>query len=96
MVTQRDMKQHTQLADLMETLAPRLRRPKAALVEEIEARLTDLLGVEVHAAFRAVAEQQQITGLSLNLDRAHKSALVLITYVLAEMASRRGKMTPLQ
>jgi len=55
--------------------------------------LTAFLGVEVREAFRAVAEQQQLTGASLNLDRVHKSVLALIAHLLAKMASRRGKMT---
>lgn len=90
------MEERTQLADLLVVLAPRLHRPKAALVAEIEAGLTDLLGVEVREAFRTVAGQQQLTGTSLNLDRVHKSALALIAHLLAEMASRRGKMPPPQ
>ena len=96
MVTQRDMEQNSQLADLLEALAPRLHMPKAELVAEIEAGLTALLGVEVHEAFRAVAAQQRHTAPALNLDRMHKSALVLIAHVLAEMASRRDKFTPPQ
>jgi hypothetical protein len=96
MVMERDMEQSTQLADLLEALAPRLHTPKAELVAEIEARMTDFLGVEVREAFRAVAEQQQHTAPSLNLDRVHKSALVLIAHVLAEMASRMGKSAPPQ
>jgi hypothetical protein len=96
MVMERDMEQNSQLTDLLESLAPRLHTPKAALVAEIEARLTDCLGVEVREAFRAVAEQQHHTAPALNLDRMHKSALVLIAHVLAEMASRRDKITPPQ
>ena len=93
MVMETDMEQNSQLSDLLEALAPRRHTPKAELVAEIEAGLTALLGVEVREAFRAVAEQQRHTAPALNLDRVHKSALVLIAYVLAERASWSDKMT---
>lgn len=96
MVTERDMEQTTQLAGLLVALAPRLQTPKAELAAEIESRLTEFLGVEVREAFRAVAEKQQYAASSLNLDLVHKSALVLIAHVLAEIASRTGKITPPQ
>lgn len=70
------------LVQLLEALAPRLSSPKAELVKEIEAQLTTLLGIEVQDAFTAIAAAQHHPALSLNLDRAHKSALVLISYVL--------------
>ena len=82
---ERDLKQNSQLADLLEALAPRLLMPKAELVAEIEASLTACLGVEVREAFRAVAGHQRHTASSLNLDRVHKSALVLIAQALAEL-----------
>ncbi len=71
------------LARLLDALDARFDTPKAQLVEQIEARLTELLGVEVNEAFRAVAARQQHAAPSLNLDRAHKSALVLLAHVLA-------------
>lgn len=75
------------LDGLLDTLAPRLLRPKAELVAEIETRLTALLGVEVGEAFRAVAGRQRHAASSLNLDRAHKPALVLVAHVLEEAMS---------
>lgn len=71
-----------QLEQLLETLAPSLTTPKVELVKEIEAQLTVLLGIKVKEAFIAVAAAQHYQSPSLNLDRVHKSALVLITYVL--------------
>jgi hypothetical protein len=44
MVTQRDMEENMQLADLVEALAPQLQTPEAALVAEIERRLRAVLG----------------------------------------------------
>jgi hypothetical protein len=72
----------SQLNRLLEELAPRLATPKAELVKEIEAQLTTLLGIEAREAFDAVAAAQHYPAPSLNLDRAHKSALLLIAYVL--------------
>lgn len=79
------------LASLLLALAPRLLTPKAELVAEIEARMSVLLGVEVREAFSAVAAKQQHAAPSMNLDRAHKSALVLIAHLLAEAVHRAGK-----
>lgn len=75
------------LARLLDDLAPLLDKPKDELVTEIEGRLSELLGVEVGEAFRAVAARQHHAATSLNLDRAHKSALVLLTHVLANLLS---------
>jgi hypothetical protein len=72
----------SQLNRLLETLAPRLTTPKAELVKEIEARLTTLLGIEAREAFDAVAAAQHYPAPSPNLDRVHKSALVLLAHVL--------------
>jgi len=77
-----------QLGDLIEVLAPRLQTPKAELVAEIERRLSEYLGIEVSEAFTAVAKQQRYSAESLNLERVHKSALVLIDYVLKAMMKR--------
>ena len=79
------------LARLLDQLAPRLDTPKAELVAEIEARLTELLGVDAGEAFRLVAVRQRHAAPSLNLDRAHKSALVLLAYVLEETASDKQR-----
>jgi hypothetical protein len=77
----------SQLNRLLETLGPRLATPKAELVKEIEAQLTTLLGIEVREAFDAVAASQHYPAPSLNLDRVHKSALLLIAYVLEKTTS---------
>ncbi len=78
----------SQLARLLDRFAPRLQTPKDDLVAEIEACLTALLGVEVKEAFRAVAAKQNHSAHSMNFDRAHKSALVLLAHVLTEETSR--------
>lgn len=88
MLSPHEIKSDDKLARLIDALAPRFDTPKAELVMEIEARLTELLGVEVGEAFRRVASRQQHTATSLNLDRAHKSALVLLAHVLQETANR--------
>jgi hypothetical protein len=88
MVTQREMEENMHLIDLLEALAPRLQTPKAELVAEIERRLSVVLGVEVREAFSLVAKRQRYSAESLNLERAHKSALVLVAHVLAEMMNR--------
>lgn len=73
-------------------LGPRLTTAKADLVVEIEARLTDLLGIDVREAFRAVAAAQHHTAPSLGLDRIHKSALVVIAHVLAEALKEKRRL----
>lgn len=78
----------SQLDVLLDELAPRLHTPKAVLVAEIEMRLTALLGIEAGEAFRAVAVRQQHAASSLNLDRVHKSGLVLLAHVLGEAMNR--------
>ncbi len=83
--TERD----SQIPRLLDDLAPRLQTPKSELIAEIEARLTGILGLEVEEVFRAVAERQHHTASSLNLDRAHKSALVLIAHALAKVENER-------
>jgi hypothetical protein len=71
-----------QLNCLIEALSPRLSTQKAELVKEIEAQLTALLGVEVREVFERVAATQHHPASSPNLDRVHKSALVLLAHVL--------------
>lgn len=78
-----------QLERLLETLAPRLTTPKAELVKEIEAQLSAHLGIDVKEAFVAVAAAQRYQSPSLNLDRAHKSTLVLLAYVLGKAATKQ-------
>ena len=57
------------LARVLDALAPRLETAKAALVAEIETRLTELVGVEVGEAFRAVAASQRHAARSMHLER---------------------------
>lgn len=78
-----------QLERLLAALAPRLTTTTAELTKEIEERLTALLGIEVRDAFVAVAAAQRYQSPSLNLDRAHKSTLVLLSYVLDKAAGER-------
>ena len=68
---------------LLEELGGHLAKSKAELVTEIEGNLGALLGTDVQQAFDSVATAQQIPGRGMNLDRAHKSALVLLAYALA-------------
>lgn len=74
-----------QLNHLLEAMAPLLDTPKAELVKEIEAQLTALMGVEVREIFDKVADAQHHPALSPNLDRVHKSALVLLAHVLGKV-----------
>lgn len=74
---------------LLETLAPRLTTPKAELVKEIEAQLSALLGIGVREAFVVVAAAQRYQSPSLNLNRAHKSTLALLSYVLDKAAGEQ-------
>jgi hypothetical protein len=73
---------------LLESLGEQLSKSKAALVTDIEKQLSELLGMDVHQAFNSVATIQQIHSGSMNLDRAHKSVLVLLAYVLAQSTSK--------
>jgi hypothetical protein len=74
-----------QLNRLLEALSPRLDTPKAELVKAIEVQLTALLGVELREVFERVAAAQHHPASSPNLDRVHKSALVLLAHVLGKM-----------
>ena len=88
MVQEADSDKDLRLARVLDALAPRLETPKAELVAEIEMRLTELLGVEVGEVFRAVAASQRHDARSMNLDRAHKSALVILAHALAGTVNR--------
>ena len=68
---------------LLDAFADEINKSKADLVSDIEARLSELLGTNVKEAFDSVAAAQQIRGGAMNLNRAHKSALVLLAHVLA-------------
>jgi hypothetical protein len=69
--------------NLLDAVADEINKSKADLVSDIEARLSELLGTNVKEAFDSVAAVQQIRGGAMNLNRAHKSALVLLAHVLA-------------
>ena len=69
---------------LLDDCADEINKSKADLISYIEARLSELLGMNVKEAFYSVAAAQQIRGGVMNLNRAHKSALVLLAHVLAK------------
>lgn len=73
---------------LLEALGEQLSKTKAELVAEIEEELGQLLGMDVRQAFDSVTHVQQIRGGDMNLDRAHKSMLVLLAHVLAQSKSK--------
>jgi hypothetical protein len=73
---------------LVEALGEQLSKSKAELVTDIEKGLGDLLGMDVRQAFNSVSQIQQIRGGSMNLDRAHKSMLVLLAHALAQSTNR--------
>lgn len=82
---------------LLDALANQVTKSKADLVANIETRLSELLGMNVKQVFDSVAAAQQIRGGAMNLDRAHKSMLVLLAYVLntgtITKVDERGKIT---
>ncbi len=81
---------HTQQTDseqLIIALANELSLSKAELVECVERRLSELLGKDLSEAFRVVAVKQNIKGGSMNIDRAHKSVLVILAHVLNNIES---------
>jgi len=67
---------------LLDALANQVTKSKADLVADIETCLSELLGMDVKKVFDSVAAAQHIRGGAMNLDRAHKSMLVLLAYVL--------------
>ncbi len=72
-----------EIAALIEQLNGRLRVSKDELVAEIEAHLSDLLGIDLSEAMRAVAARQNIRQAdNPSFGRCHKSALVLLSHVL--------------
>jgi hypothetical protein len=73
---------------LLEALGEQLSKTKAELVAEIEQELGQLLGMDVRQAFDSVTQVQHIRGGDMNLDRAHKSMLVLLAHVLAQSKSK--------
>jgi hypothetical protein len=73
---------------LQEALSQQLSKSKAELVADIEKGLGELLGMDIREAFDSVTRIQQIRGGDMNLDRAHKSMLVLLAHVLAHSTSR--------
>jgi len=73
--------QQTDSEQLIVALANELSLSKAELVECIERRLSELSGKDLTDAFRVVAAKQNIKG-GRNIDRAHKSMLVILAHVL--------------
>ena len=73
---------------ILAIVAEQLRKSKAELVSDIENHLSELLGMDVKQAFEKVASTQQIRGGAMNIDRAHKSALVLIAHALSLVNSQ--------
>ncbi len=65
---------------------------KAELVELIEVRVSESLGHEMREAFKIVRSKQQIRSGEINLDRTHKSALVLIAFALNRTATENPKI----
>jgi hypothetical protein len=74
----------SEIKALLDTLGGQLSKSKAELVAEIEKHLSLILGIDVQKAFSSVATHQQIRGGAMNLDRTHKSMLVLLAHVLAQ------------
>jgi hypothetical protein len=68
---------------ILAVVTGQLRKSKAELVSDIEGHLSALLGMDVKQAFEKVASTQQIRGGAMNIDRTHKSALVLIAHALS-------------
>lgn len=76
---------------LLGEIGERLRAPKEDLVAEIEAHLTDLVGLDIGEALRAVARAQRINRVDdARLARCHKSALALLAYVLYQARTQGG------
>lgn len=74
--------QQTDSEPLIVALANELSLSKAELVECIECRLGELLRRDLIEAFEVVAAKQNIKGGMMNIDRAHKSVLVILAHVL--------------
>lgn len=69
---------------LLEALGGHLSKSKSELVADIEEQVSEVLGIDVRRAFNEVALTQQIRSGGMNLDRAHKSMLVLLAHVLTQ------------
>lgn len=80
--TERIQTQQTDSDLLIVALADELSLSKAELVEYIERRLEELLGKDLTEAFETVAAKQNIKGGMMNIDRTHKSALVILAHLL--------------
>lgn len=79
------------LARLLAEIGPRLRAPKEELVSEIEAHLTDLLGIDLDEALRAIARGQNINRFDgARLERAHKAVITLLAHVLYQARVKNG------
>lgn len=75
---------------LLDVLANQVTKSKAELVADIETHLSELLGMDVKKVFDSVVAAQQIRGGAMNLDRAHKSTLVVLAHVLSMGTITRG------
>lgn len=76
--------EHSEVSDneVLGLLENYLDMSKAELVELIEVKISERLGQEMREAFKIVRSKQQIRSGEINLDRTHKSALVLIAFAL--------------
>ncbi len=74
--------QQTDSEPLIVALANELSLSKAELVKYIEYRLGALLEKDLIEAFDTVAAKQNIKGGMMNIDRTHKSLLVILAHVL--------------
>ena len=86
--------EHSEVSDneILSLLENYLDLSKAELVELIEVKVSKRLGHEMSEAFKIVRSKQQIRSGEINLDRAHKSALVLIAFALNLTATENPKI----
>lgn len=68
--------------EVLNLLVNYLDMSKTELVELIEEKVSASLGHQMRDAFKIVRSNQQIRSGEINLDRTHKSALVLIAFAL--------------
>ncbi len=87
------LNEHSEVSDdeVLGLLKNYLDMSKAELVELIEVKVSESLGHEMREAFKIVRSHQQIRSGEINLDRAHKSALVLIAFALNSTTTHNFK-----
>lgn len=87
------LNEHSEVSDdeVLGLLGNYLNRSKAELVELIEVKVSESLGHEMREAFKIVRSKQQIGSGEINLDRTHKSALVLIAFALNRTVTENSK-----